>query len=93
MTTTTLTRSGAPWTPAFLDAIDDTVCIGCGRCFKICPRKVLHPAGINEDGELIDFDDDDAERKIMTLADKGDCIGCKACQRLCSTTAMSFVGA
>jgi Nif-specific ferredoxin III len=41
--------------------------------------------GLDEDGNLVALDDDDAEfeRKIMVLADAGNCIGCAACQRAC----------
>ena len=35
-----VTRGGTPWTPQFVEAIDSKVCIGCGRCFKVCPRDV-----------------------------------------------------
>ena len=87
------TRAGAAWQPKYLDGIDTDVCIGCGRCFKVCPRNVLQPAGMSEDGEELDFDDDDAFRKIMKVSDAGDCIGCAACAKVCSTTAMSFVTA
>jgi Nif-specific ferredoxin III len=88
-----LTRGGTPWHPEYLDAIASDVCIGCGRCFKVCPRHVLKPAGMSEDGELLDFDDDDAFRKIMTVEDADDCTGCGACLKVCSTTAMSFARA
>ena len=41
--------------------------------------------GINEDGELVDLDsDDEIERKVMTVADAGACIGCGACARVCA---------
>jgi Nif-specific ferredoxin III len=41
--------------------------------------------GIDEDGNLVELSDDDEEfeRKIMTLADAGACIGCAACARTC----------
>jgi Nif-specific ferredoxin III len=40
--------------------------------------------GVTEDGELVDLDsDDEIERKIMTVADPGACIGCAACSRVC----------
>ncbi len=82
-----VTRDGRGWTPAFLLAIDGAICIGCGRCFKVCGRDVMTLKGINEDDELIDLDDDDdddeIERKVMAMKDHGACIGCGACARVC----------
>lgn len=88
-----VTRGGKPWTPKYLDSINSDTCIGCGRCFKVCPRTVLMPAGMTEDGEEVDFDDDEAFRKIMKVVQANDCIGCAACEKVCSTTAMSFASA
>lgn len=85
-----VTRGGTPWQPRFLDAINQESCIGCGRCFKVCSRKVLAPAGMTEDGEQVDFDDDEAFRKIMMVANANDCIGCTSCGKVCSTSSMQF---
>lgn len=81
------TRDGRAWRPEYLVAIDRTVCIGCGRCFKVCGRNVMTLRGVNEDGEMIDLDEDDEEieRKVMVLDDAGACIGCGACARVCPT--------
>jgi Nif-specific ferredoxin III len=40
---------------------------------------------MNEDGEFIDEDDDDeeVERKVMTIANADLCVGCQACARIC----------
>ncbi len=38
---TGITRGGTPWVPQFVTALDESKCIGCGRCFKVCPRDVL----------------------------------------------------
>jgi Nif-specific ferredoxin III len=80
--------SGATWTPTFVAALDEEKCIGCGRCFKVCPRGVLELVGLNEDGEYVHVDEDDDddgeyEKKVMTLAHKELCIGCTACSRIC----------
>lgn len=79
-------HSGATWTPTFVAKLDEEKCIGCGRCFKVCPRGVLELVGLNEDGEYIrvdDEDDDEYEKKVMTIAHQELCIGCTACARIC----------
>ncbi|WFU31611.1 ferredoxin III, nif-specific [Bradyrhizobium brasilense] len=80
------TRDGRDWTPDYLISIDASKCIGCGRCFKVCGRDVMTLKGINEEGELVDLDEDEdgeIEKKIMVLNDHGACIGCGACARVC----------
>jgi Nif-specific ferredoxin III len=86
MTTFTgLTFGGKVWTPKFLQAIDIDRCIGCGRCLKTCGRGVMVLRPLNEDGEFVDGDDEDEEfeRKVMTIANADNCIGCEACARVC----------
>ncbi len=79
-----LTRDGRPWQPSFLLEIDAEICIGCGRCFKVCGNSVMSFKGVTEDGELVEFDDEDEiERKVMSVTDPGACIGCSACSRVC----------
>jgi Nif-specific ferredoxin III len=79
-----LTRDGSPWRPSYLLDISQETCIGCGRCFKVCGRSVMTLKGMTEDGELVGLDDDEEfERKVMTVTDPGACIGCGACSRVC----------
>jgi Nif-specific ferredoxin III len=81
--------SGESWTPSFVASLDDEKCIGCGRCFKVCPRGVLELVGMTEDGERIsvdvdgDDDDEEYEKKVMTIAHQELCIGCTACSKIC----------
>jgi Nif-specific ferredoxin III len=90
MTAFTVTLpSGEIWVPQFVTAIDPEKCIGCGRCFKVCSRDVLTLVGVDEDGKYIvvdidgDDDDEEYEKKVMTLAHPENCIGCEACSKIC----------
>jgi Nif-specific ferredoxin III len=77
--------SGVEWIPAFVDSIDITMCIGCGRCYKVCSQRVLELRGLDEDGEFVSLDDEDEyERKVMTPEHRENCIGCRACALVCS---------
>lgn len=83
---THLNRGGQPWTPNYILEINGEDCIGCGRCYKVCGHNVLTLVGINEDDEIValnDDDDDEIERKVMTVANADNCIGCGACSRVC----------
>ena len=65
--------SGATWTPTFVQSIDEAKCIGCGRCFRVCPRGVLELVGLDDEGARIAVDPDgddeeEYEKKVMTIA-------------------------
>lgn len=80
--------SGEVWEPQFVQHINEATCIGCGRCFKVCPRGVLEMVGLDEDGERVqvssdDDDDEEYEKKVMTIAHGELCIGCTACAKIC----------
>ena len=88
-----LTRDGTPWEPNYLDSVNEATCIGCGRCFKVCNQNVMELIGITEDGDKVDADDDEAIRKVTTVANPGNCIGCGACGKVCAKNAQTFVSA
>jgi len=79
--------SGETWTPRFVQNIDEQKCIGCGRCFRVCPRGVLELVGLSDEGERVaigvDDDDEEYEKKVMTIARGELCIGCTACSKIC----------
>ena len=83
---TGITRGGREWTPAFVTGVNQSTCIGCGRCYKVCPRDVfeLIEREIDED-DLDDYDDDFDDDVVMVMAvkDAEDCIGCESCSRVC----------
>lgn len=94
---TGLTRGGVEYTPEFVMAIDQGNCIGCGRCFKVCPRDVfdlidrddvegLEVADEYDDDDDYGDDDDgfsDEAAMVMSLQNALDCIGCGSCARIC----------
>ncbi|WPP47548.1 ferredoxin III, nif-specific [Pseudomonas sp. AN-1] len=93
-TITGRTRGGAEWTPQFVTALDAQKCIGCGRCYKVCPRDVFDLVDraelMGEDDDLYDEDD---EMKVMVVKDAMDCIGCQACAAVCPKQCHSHAAA
>ncbi|MDO9268704.1 MAG: ferredoxin III, nif-specific [Methylobacter sp.] len=87
---TGVTFGGTEWTPAYVTDINQKTCIGCGRCFKVCPRDVFDLIEKSEaldpddfDDDYGDFEDDDDNSMVMSLKNKLDCIGCEACSKVC----------
>jgi Nif-specific ferredoxin III len=78
---TGLTRDKHEWTPQFITSIDEELCIGCGRCYKVCAHDVL---------AFEELDGDDSAKMYMRVATPGNCIGCQACERTCSKKCFSF---
>jgi Nif-specific ferredoxin III len=79
------TFGGTAWTPAYVNDLNPRTCIGCGRCFKVCPRDVFDLVDRDEVLEAEEFgdDDDDDNTQVMTLKNPDDCIGCEACSKVC----------
>jgi Nif-specific ferredoxin III len=84
MSVKAFTRAGTEWEPQFVTDLNQQTCIGCGRCYKVCPRDVFDLAEreIDEDDDSYDDLDDDVVM-VMSLANEGDCIGCGSCSRVC----------
>jgi Nif-specific ferredoxin III len=78
---TGVTRGGKSYEPTFVTALNATNCIGCGRCYKVCPREVFELVERSEDDPA--FDEDEDNSMVMTLANEQDCIGCGSCGRVC----------
>lgn len=78
---TGITRGGTTYTPTFVTELNQSTCIGCGRCFKVCPREVFELLERNEDDESYDEDEDNT--MVMSIANALDCIGCGSCARVC----------
>jgi Nif-specific ferredoxin III len=91
---TGVTRGGEEWTPAFIVDLNQGNCIGCGRCYKTCPRDVFELVERDELEMADDMDDDDDDydddnTMVMSLKNVMDCIGCEACSRVCPKKCMS----
>jgi Nif-specific ferredoxin III len=94
---TGVTRGGTEWVPAFIVDLNQNNCIGCGRCFKACPRDVFdlverEDLDLDDDDDDDDYDDDgfsDDTSMVMSLKNVMDCIGCEACSRVCPKKCMS----
>ena len=87
---TGLTLGGTPWTPEFITEINPKKCIGCGRCYKVCPRNVLDL--VERELEDDDYSDDD-NMMVMSLANPLDCIGCGSCGRVCPKSCYTYAPA
>ena len=89
-----VTRGGGEWTPSFVTALDQKKCIGCGRCFKTCPRDVFELVdreemglsaddadGDDDDDFFGDDDDDDGFDDDMTMVmNLKDLMDCIGCE-------------
>ncbi len=80
---TGLTRGGDTWVSEFVTELNAQNCIGCGRCYKVCPREVFELVDRSEVLDHSDDLDDDDEMKVMTIRNALDCSGCKSCSRVC----------
>jgi len=79
------TRGGEEWVPRFVIGLNSSRCIGCGRCFKVCPRDVFDLVEREQD------EDDDCEETsmVMKISNALDCIGCEACSKVCSKSCLT----
>ncbi len=82
---TGFTRGGVVWEPAFIEELNQETCIGCGRCYKVCPRDVFDL--VERDYDDMDDDEDDGfsdePTMVMAIANAMDCIGCQSCAKVC----------
>ena len=85
---TGITRGGTQWTPEFVSDLNQENCIGCGRCYKVCPRDVFELVERDlSDSDDYDEDDDDGfsdePTMVMAIGNEMDCVGCQACAKVC----------
>ncbi|MDC0610989.1 ferredoxin III, nif-specific [Vibrio sp.] len=88
-----LTRGGDEWEPQFIQEINQSDCIGCGRCYKVCARDVFNLVEKEETDDDDDYYDEDEMMMVMTIDNANDCIGCMACNKVCPKNCQSFAPA
>ena len=55
--------------------IDEALCIACGKCVELCPRKILYIDNTN---------------KKCKVSDETKCDKLRGCQRVCPTKAIKI---
>ena len=56
--------------------IDESLCIGCGKCVELCPKKILYI--------------DKASQKCK-VTDESKCDKLRGCQKICPVKAIKIV--
>ena len=56
--------------------IDEDLCIGCGKCVELCPKKILYMDGAS---------------KKCKVSDETKCDKLAGCERVCSAKAIKIV--
>lgn len=69
--------------------VDPQICVACGACVKVCPKKLVHlvPKSARV---IIPCNTKDGAKETMEVCKAG-CIHCKACMRKCPAEAISEV--
>jgi len=69
--------------------IDDDACTGCGMCVGVCPRNIIQM--LPRDQTVVVMCRNEAIGRIARLQCKTACIGCKRCEKECSTESIKVV--
>jgi ferredoxin len=69
-------------TSNFISVIDETLCIGCGKCVDICPVNAT---------SLVSATDPKNSKKKKAAVDTRMCVGCGVCALKCPTEAIDMV--
>lgn len=66
--------------------VDPDKCMGCGKCAKICPNKLIAIVPAEQKYAVLCSNVDSA--KITRAVCRNGCIGCKICEKKCSSGAI-----
>jgi ferredoxin len=69
-------------TSTFIAEIDDTTCIGCGKCAKACPIEAI---------SMTPIQNPQTKKKKDAHIDETICLGCGVCALKCKTGAIGLV--
>jgi len=69
--------------------VDRNVCIGCGKCMKVCPQNLI--ALIPEENTIQPLCSSLSSAKETRSACGAGCIGCGICERLCPAGAIRVI--
>lgn len=83
-------KNGTQYSPEYIESLSPEKCLGCGRCYKVCGEKVFELVERTE-LEIEDDDYEDEGAMVMSVTNDGNCIGCKACSRVCPRDCQIFI--
>lgn len=69
-------------TSNYIAQVDESECIGCGKCARACPINAI---------EMVPVASTTEKKKKKAVVDTSLCIGCGVCALKCKTSAMSLV--
>ena len=70
-------------TSSFIAEVDESKCLGCGKCSEACPINAIEMVPITENLE--------SKKKANSKIDKSICLGCGVCGLKCNAKAVKLV--
>lgn len=67
--------------------VDKEACKACGKCIATCPKKLIDLVPYNQT-HLVQCSSHDKGKKVMSVCKAG-CIGCKMCEKVCPSGAVT----
>jgi ferredoxin len=71
-------------TSTFIANVDETKCLGCGKCSKACPINAIEMIPIKSKSP-------ESKKKASPRIDKSICLGCGVCGLKCNSKAMRLI--